>query len=124
MGPSSRLLVQRWAGFLGWSATILAALQYIPQIIHTSRARLVGSLSIPMMCLQVPGSVIFVYSLALRPGVNYTSLAAYVCTGVLQSVLLVLCIVWRIRQRRMGVDDYGRPLQTPLLDLGGQGRDR
>lgn len=124
MGPSSRLLVQRWAGFLGWSATLLAALQYIPQIIHTARARLVGSLSIPMMCLQVPGSAIFVYSLALRPGVNYTSLAAYVCTGILQGVLLVLCIVWRIRERRMGIDDYGRPLQTPLLDLGGQGRDR
>jgi len=123
-GPSSRLLVQRWAGFLGWSATVLAALQYIPQIIHTSRARLVGSLSIPMMCLQVPGSAIFVYSLALRPGVNYTSLAAYVCTGVLQGVLLVLCIVWRIRERRAGIDDYGRPLQTAILDLGGQGRDR
>lgn len=110
MGPSSRLLVSRWAAFLGFTSTILAAAQYVPQIVHTARAKLVGSLSIPMMCLQVPGSAIFVYSLALRPGVNFTSLAAYVCTGILQGVLLGLCIAWRIRERRLGVDDYGRPL--------------
>lgn len=89
---------------------LLAAFQYLPQIVHTARARLVGSLSIPMMCLQVPGSAVFVYSLALRPGVNYTSLAAYVCTGILQSILLGLCVAWRIRERRLGIDDYGQPL--------------
>lgn len=63
-GPSSRLLVSRWAAFLGGSATILAAGQYLPQIVHTARTKLVGSLSIPMMCLQVPGSAIFVYSVS------------------------------------------------------------
>ncbi|CBQ67411.1 conserved hypothetical protein [Sporisorium reilianum SRZ2] len=108
--PSSRLLVSRWAAFLGSSATILAAGQYLPQIVHTARSKLVGSLSIPMMCLQVPGSAVFVYSLALQPGTDWSSLAAYVLTGVLQLVLLVLCVAWRIRQRRAGIDDYGRPL--------------
>lgn len=63
MAPAgSKVLVQRWAAFLGLTGTALAAGQYIPQIIYTARAKLVGSLSIPMMCLQVPGSVIFVYS--------------------------------------------------------------
>ena len=108
--PSSRLLVSRWAAFLGSSATILAAGQYLPQIVYTARSKLVGSLSIPMMCLQVPGSAVFVYSLALQPGTDWSSLAAYVLTGVLQLVLLVLCIAWRVRQRRAGIDDYGRPL--------------
>ncbi|CDR88329.1 uncharacterized protein SPSC_04156 [Sporisorium scitamineum] len=108
--PSSRLLVSRWAAFLGSSATVLAAGQYLPQIVYTARSKLVGSLSIPMMCLQVPGSAVFVYSLALQPGTDWSSLAAYVLTGVLQLVLLVLCVAWRIRQRRAGIDDYGRPL--------------
>ncbi|TKY90051.1 hypothetical protein EX895_000049 [Sporisorium graminicola] len=108
--PSSRLLVSRWAAFLGSSATILAAGQYLPQIVYTARSKLVGSLSIPMMCLQVPGSAVFVYSLALQPGTDWSSLAAYVLTGVLQLVLLVLCVAWRIRQRRAGIDDFGRPL--------------
>lgn len=61
----SKFLIQRWATFLGITGTLLAAGQYIPQIIYTFRAKLVGSLSIPMMCLQVPGSVIFVYSVSL-----------------------------------------------------------
>ena len=108
--PSSRPLISRWAAFLGSSATVLAAGQYLPQIIYTARTKLVGSLSIPMMCLQVPGSAVFVYSLALQPGTDWSSLAAYVLTGVLQIVLLVLCVAWRIRQRRAGIDDYGRPL--------------
>lgn len=65
MAPSSRLLVSRWATFLGVSGAALAAAQYIPQIIHTSKAKLVGSLSVHMMLLQVPGSAIFVYSVSL-----------------------------------------------------------
>ena len=113
--PSSRLLVSRWAAFLGSSATILAAGQYLPQIVYTARTKLVGSLSIPMMCLQVPGSAVFVYSLALQPGTDWSSLAAYVLTGVLQLVLLVLCIAWRIRQQRAGIDDYGRPVAPVSL---------
>ncbi|SNX81335.1 uncharacterized protein MEPE_00040 [Melanopsichium pennsylvanicum] len=113
--PSSRLLVSRWAAFLGSSATVLAAGQYLPQIVYTTRSKLVGSLSIPMMCLQVPGSAIFVYSLALQPGTDWSSLAAYVLTGALQLVLLVLCVAWRFRQKRAGVDDYGRPLAAVAL---------
>ncbi|PWN32151.1 uncharacterized protein FA14DRAFT_162386 [Meira miltonrushii] len=111
-GPSSRLLVNRWAAFLGWSAMLLAAFQYLPQIVYTARNKLVGSLSIPMMCLQVPGAVLFIYTLSLQPGVNITSLAAYVCTAVLQTILLGLCVAWRIRQGRMGIDDFGRPVQV------------
>ena len=104
--------MQRWATFLGVTGTILAAGQYVPQIIYTARAKLVGSLSIPMMCLQVPGSIIFVYSLAIRPGTNWTSLAAFIATGVLQLVLLILCCVWKSRQKRMGIDDFGRALSS------------
>ncbi|CAO1629794.1 unnamed protein product [Parajaminaea phylloscopi] len=111
--PASRLLVNRWAAFLGITGTLLAAAQYVPQIAHTARTKTVGSLSIPMMCLQVPGSAIFVYSLALRPGIDWTSLAAYVCTGFLQLALLILCICWSVRQKRLGIDDYGNPVQTP-----------
>ena len=102
-----------WAGFLGLAGTVLAMAQYLPQLVHTARTRLVQSLSIPMMMLQVPGCLLFVYSLAVRPGTDWTSLLAYVVTGVMQLCLLVLCCAWKVRQARAHVDDYGRPL--PLL---------
>lgn len=50
--PSERA-VRVWALTLGLSSAALGIGQYWPQIILTGRTRLVGSLSIPMMLLQV-----------------------------------------------------------------------
>ena len=44
-----------------------------PQIRRTWQRKLVGSLSIPMMLIQTPGSFVFVYSMLLRPGANWTT---------------------------------------------------
>jgi hypothetical protein len=73
-----------FAIFLGLSGTLLAVLQYAPQIYKTYRAGLVGALII-----QVPGSVLFVLSIAIRPGVNWTSWIPYAVTGAMQGALLV-----------------------------------
>jgi hypothetical protein len=90
-------VVRIWATALGLLSTILAIFQYLvrplyfqlviqrltflaliqPQIARTWRRKLVGSLSIPMMCIQTPGSAVFVYSLMLRPGVNWTAWTVY-----------------------------------------------
>lgn len=103
-------VVKHWARFLGITGTLLAVFQYLPQIVHTARARLVRSLSISTMCLQVPGMVLFVYALAAREGPDWTSLLAYIVAGALQAVLLVLCICWKVRQARLHIDDYGHAL--------------
>ncbi|CAD6567382.1 MAG: hypothetical protein CYPHOPRED_001637 [Cyphobasidiales sp. Tagirdzhanova-0007] len=103
-------VVRLWATFLGILSTVLALFQYLPQIRRTWQRKLVGSLSISMMGLQAPGSFIFVYSLAMRPGVNWTTWGVYLSTGILQGVLLAICVAWTIRQRRLGIDAYGRPL--------------
>ena len=55
-----------WATFLGVTSTLLAAFQYLPQIIHTYHHKLVGALSIPMMLIQTPGATLMVLSIALR----------------------------------------------------------
>ena len=62
-----------WATLLGVSSAMLAAIQYMPQIIHTYRMKLVGALSIAMMMIQSPGAVLMVLSIALRPDTNWTS---------------------------------------------------
>ena len=68
-------LAYSWAKFLGISAAVFASIQYAPQLIHTYRSKLVGALSIPMMCIQTPGGVLMVLSIALRPGTNWTSMS-------------------------------------------------
>lgn len=49
----SETAIRVWATTLGLLSVVLATWQYVPQLVLTARSRLVGSLSIPMMCLQV-----------------------------------------------------------------------
>ncbi|KAJ7906596.1 hypothetical protein B0H13DRAFT_1716233 [Mycena leptocephala] len=104
------LPLARWALFLGVSSALLAAVQYLPQIAFTWRARLVGALSVPMMCVQSPGAVAMVLSIALRPGTNWTSWITYAVAGLMQFTLLSICITWKLRQRRLHIDDFGTPI--------------
>ncbi|KAG8789168.1 hypothetical protein FRC12_013787 [Ceratobasidium sp. 428] len=112
--------ISLWATFLGLSSTILCAIQYTPQLYRTWHAKTVGSLSILMMCIQTPGAVLMVLSIALREGTDWTSWAMFAMAGFMQGLLLTMCLFWKRRQARLGIDDYGRPLinadeRTPLL---------
>ncbi|CCM05384.1 uncharacterized protein FIBRA_07600 [Fibroporia radiculosa] len=107
-----------WATFLGVASALLAGMQYAPQLIHTYKLRLVGALSIPMMLIQSPGAVFMVLSIALRPGTNWTTWLPYAVAGAMQGSLLVMCLLWRARQHRLGIDDFGNPLDpSPALGV-------
>jgi len=108
--PTTSILISYWATFLGLTSALLAIIQYAPQIVHTYNLGLVGALSIPMMCMQTPGAVGMVLSIALRPGTNWTSWITFAVAGVMQGSLLVMCIAWKLRQRRLGLDDFGHSL--------------
>ena len=72
--------------------------------------------------MQSPGSFLFAYSIAVRPGTNWSTWIIYLGTGILQSVLLGMCIAWRIRENRE--DRKGKGVArdvdetTALLDDG------
>ena len=36
--------------------------------------------------------------------------ATYAAAGVLQGILLLMCLAYKARQARLGIDDYGNPL--------------
>ncbi|KAI5787153.1 hypothetical protein EDC01DRAFT_660754 [Geopyxis carbonaria] len=95
--PTHTLTV--WANFLGVQSTVLASIQYIPQLWTTWRLKHVGSLSIPMMCIQTPGSFVWVVSLATREGTAWSTWVTYLITGILQGCLLIMCITWEMKER-------------------------
>ncbi|KAF8148414.1 hypothetical protein B0H34DRAFT_736950 [Crassisporium funariophilum] len=103
--------ISAWATFLGVSSALLATIQYAPQLLHTYRMKLVGALSIPMMLIQTPGGLLMVTSIVLRPGTNWTSWITFAVAAVLQGCLLVMCIMWKFRQDRLGIDDFGNPIE-------------
>lgn len=85
--------IPAWANFLGVLAAVLASIQYLPQIYTTLRLRCVGSLSIPMMCIQTPGSLIWAASLAARTGwAGWSIWGVLVVTACLQGTLLTMAI--------------------------------
>lgn len=93
--------VRGWANFLGLLATVLAAVQYIPQIFMTWKLQETGSLSIPMMCIQTPGSFVFAASLYARLGpAGWSTWGLFILSGILQSFLLFMGISFILRDRK------------------------
>jgi hypothetical protein len=104
--------LQGWANFLGIFATVLASIQYFPQIYTTFTLKRVGSLSIPMMLIQTPGSFVWAASLAARVGKEgWSTWGVYLVTGCLQGTLLVMGIIYELRERRR--EQAG---ETPIED--------
>ncbi|THH03252.1 hypothetical protein EW145_g6401 [Phellinidium pouzarii] len=112
-GPSA---IATWATFLGVTSAVLAAIQYCPQLMHTYRLKLVGALSIPMMIIQSPGAGLMVVSIAMRPDTDWTSWIMFAVSGIMQAILLLMCIAWKIRQRRLNIDDFGHSLDPHPSD--------
>ncbi|KAM7219010.1 hypothetical protein V8F06_005602 [Rhypophila decipiens] len=89
-----------WAASLGVMAALLAGVQYIPQIYTTYHLKHVGSLSIPMMCMQTPGGFLFAASLGARLGwAGWSSWGIFVLTASMQGILLYLAIYYEIQAR-------------------------
>ncbi|KAL8968719.1 MAG: hypothetical protein Q9197_004730 [Variospora fuerteventurae] len=89
------------AEFFGIAGTSLAAVQYLPQIYTTWKLQTVASLSIPMMCIQTPGSFVWVGSLAGRLGLaGWSTWGIYLVTGMLQGLLLAMAVCFEMRDRR------------------------
>lgn len=41
----------------------------------------------------------------------------FAVSGIMQAILLIICIAWKIRQKRLHIDDFGHPLPgNPLYD--------
>lgn len=98
--------LQSYANVLGILATVLASIQYLPQLYTTFKLKAVGSLSIPMMCIQTPGSFLWAGSLAARVGwVGWSTWFVYVVTGILQGGVLGMGIFFELRNRKMRKND-------------------
>lgn len=67
-----------------------------------------------MMMLQTPGTVLFVYSLVVRPGTNWTAWLTYMVTGILQGTLLIMCITWHFRNKKLGISDLDVPADSEI----------
>lgn len=109
--------LQAWATVLGLCAAILACIQYLPQLWTTWRLQNVMALSIPMMCIQTPGSFVFAASLAARLGAEgWSSWGMFVVTGCLQGCLLGMGISFELRDWRRKREEQRRRVHLDVAD--------
>jgi hypothetical protein len=88
-----------WANLLGIMAAALAAVQYIPQIWTTYHLKHIGSLSIPMMCIQTPGGFLFAGSLFVRLGwEGWSTWGIFILTALMQGCLLSMAIYYELKK--------------------------
>ncbi|CAK7264027.1 hypothetical protein SEPCBS119000_000790 [Sporothrix epigloea] len=92
-----------WANALGLMAALLAAIQYVPQIYTTYHLKHIGSLSIPMMCMQTPGGVLFAGSLFVRLGwAGWSSWGIFLLSAAMQGMLLAMAIYYELQRTHWG----------------------
>ena len=93
-------LFARVCGGLGAATNIL---QWTPQIIATLFYGHVGSLSIIMLALQVPGGLaVVVFNIFFVADPDITTWGPFLLSALQQLVLLIICIVLAIRDWRRG----------------------
>ena len=54
-----------------------------------------------------------------RPSTNWTSWIPYAVAGIMQGMLLAMCIIWKLRQSKLRIDDFGNPLDAGYDVVGG-----
>jgi len=107
-------LLLGWANFLGVCSSVLACIQYLPQIWTTYKIQKILSLSIITMIIQVPGAFLFAFSLFLRVGwQGWSSWLVFIVTGVFQGCLLAMAISFWLRDRKPMDEDDSRFDQQP-----------
>jgi len=88
-----------YAFYLGILSSVSNAVQWIPQIYKTFRAKDPGNLSLLLLLLQAPGSVLVVVFQGVLYRENVSTWLSFVVSGVMQFTLLVMCIIFKLRLR-------------------------
>jgi uncharacterized protein with PQ loop repeat len=96
--------VASWIGFLlGILGTICVVVQWAPQIWTTWKLQAVGSLSILMLIIQLPGTLLVIYFQGVLNKAHWSTLLPYAVTAAEFTILIGLCGFfmtrdwWRIR---------------------------
>lgn len=112
--------LQLLANCFGVTSAVLASVQYFPQIYTTFQLRCVGSLSIPMMCIQTPGSFVWAASLAARVGLEgWSTWGVPIVSAMLQGSLLVMGVYFEyIRPLKSGEDTPSSATPTAEIEEG------
>jgi len=85
------LWAEEYAQIMGLIALIGGFIQYIPQIYKTYRYKIIGSLSLTTMFIQILGSYVWIVFLLFQQSSHYSTWVPFFASATLQLLLLLLC---------------------------------
>ena len=88
-----------FAKVLGLFASVVIGIVWLPQIYTTFRARSTGALSIEMLLLQAPGSLVVIVFQFISLNTDVTTWLPYLVTAIEQIILIVMWFVFFARER-------------------------
>lgn len=109
----------RMAYFLGLAAAGVGLVQYIPQLITTYTLKHAGTLSLLTLLIQIPGGMIWSFSLAVRGEVNWSIWMPIMLSAVLQLILLLMAFYYSLVQVNRDVAQITKtptPSETELFE--------
>jgi len=105
-----------WAKTLGIIAALVTILQWSPQIYTTWIRKSSGTLSILMLFIQFPGSLLVLYFQAFSFHSDITTWLTNFLGAIQQGSLLVICLIFLYRDRRNKKEQQERLLDTIFDD--------
>jgi uncharacterized protein with PQ loop repeat len=89
---------------IGIISAISVVIQWSPQLYTTWKEGEAGSLSIPMLLMQLPGSLSTVYFQAFLDKGDITTWGPYMVTAVQQSILIMMCLIFWCKRKRFALN--------------------
>jgi len=86
---------------LGYTSSILIAIQWTPQIWTTFKLKDPGSLSILMLLLQMPGALLVMYFQAILNAADASTWVPYAFLFLEELLLVIMCLYYIVRNRRL-----------------------
>jgi len=96
---TSKVLIG-YAQALGTTSSIMMVLEWAPQIYTTWKMKSPGSLSVLMLLIQIPGSLLVIYFQAILNEADFTTWAPYFFQCVEQGILVAMCLIFWIRSKQ------------------------
>lgn len=90
---------------IGILSAIVVVVQWTPQIFVTFQLGSAGSLSIVMLLIQLPGCLLTVFFQAVIGGADITTWGPYLISGINTMILIIMCAVFWIRNRKGQQED-------------------
>jgi len=99
-----------YATTLGILSSVGMILQWAPQIFTTIKNKSAGNLSLIMLAIQMPGALLVVFFQGFLMKANFSTWFPYIFSAAEMTILIVLIVVYMIRDRRKAKYSESAPL--------------